>query len=446
MKKKTKIGAMLCCSTALVSILGGYLFMRNSSIFNFNNQASDIEKKNDNIETTIEAEKMTVKHLTTVYNRNGTISYTYSYIITPNNATHQNINGELSFIDGTQGVEDYLTFSINQETKQFTITKLADFSHQARLTLRAVTDPNVYANVTIDCKQHFLGYNSTVEKTYTKVLTSGDPIVYDEIADDGARSVNATNFSTEFTIPTTEHWSVSNVRVYDKKYISGNTEDEMMNVDLTIDESFAFYDETFTDEFTLQDLYDMVLTDSALFSDEQIAECSHKKLFGIWYIYEFTYLTAGVEKTLNSRMFVYTNTSNLNLGNPTKIEVEEPNVVFEDPIITVRFIYTDSEGEVTYLKSMNANNTGWFASPHQKYTGGYINVEVTRSFEGNIVSGPTVLYSENDGKGYYTGDYTTKQLIVWNPGQYDNITWLSIKTEFNSDFMMINNYTNRVNY
>ena len=64
MKKKTRVGAVLCCSTALVTILGGY-FLTNRSIFNWGKPETNQNQMttNSDIQTTEVLENMSVKLL-----------------------------------------------------------------------------------------------------------------------------------------------------------------------------------------------------------------------------------------------------------------------------------------------------------------------------------------------------------------------------------------------
>ena len=56
-------------------------------------------------------------------------------------------------------IADFLTTEVDSQAQTFTITKKADFATQAKATIRAVSAQGVYADILIDCKQVFLGFN-----------------------------------------------------------------------------------------------------------------------------------------------------------------------------------------------------------------------------------------------------------------------------------------------
>ena len=120
MKKKTKIGTVLCCSTALLTILGGYLLSNNTGLFNWNNQIvrNDNNNAGGELETSETVENMSVALLNKSTNQDGSTSYVYTFTVTPETSTRKDISGVLSFVDGTQGIEDYLSFSIDQADRK----------------------------------------------------------------------------------------------------------------------------------------------------------------------------------------------------------------------------------------------------------------------------------------------------------------------------------------
>lgn len=441
MKKKTKIGAVLCCSTALVSILGGYLLTKNLGLFNWGGQViNQNENQSSELETTQTTEHMSVMLMNKVSNQDGTVSYTYTFAVSPDSSTRKDISGTLAFSDDFEGIDDYLSFSIDNLNSTFTVTKKADFSHQAILSLSCNADPSVKATITFDCKQYFKGFNDVTEKTYRQLLTENNSLLFNGIKNDGALTINASNFSTVYTIPTNTNYRVEEITVTNLKYITGDDIENMSDSGLTIDNNYAISQVNLKGNVTLQSLHDAVYSDTALMPGTNALTYSSKELFGIGYDLQLTYNVASVIKSFTAHMVVVANTSDLDFGLPTGLSVESNHVTFEEVVTTVRFVYTDANDNVSYINTQSAGGTGWLSTGNRVFNDGYINVEVTRTLDGNVISGPTIIYNLNNGKGYYTGNESSKFYIVYNPGGYEAIRWSSIKTMYNTNLYAISNY------
>ncbi|MBO4682840.1 MAG: hypothetical protein J5618_03165 [Bacilli bacterium] len=442
MKRKTKIGTVLCCSTALLTILGGYLLSNNTGLFNWNNQII----KNDNahaggeLQTSETVENMSVALMNKSTNQDGSISYVYTFTVTPETSTRKDISGVLSFVDGTQGVEDYLSFSIDQTNHTFTIVKKADFAHQARLVLSCNADPSVKATINLDCKQYFKGYSNVSEKTYKQILSNEDSVLIDSIKSDGATEINASNFSTVYTIATYTGHRVEEISATVTGYLTGDDIDNMSDSGLTITNNYALSEINFTNNFTLEDLQDVVYADSALMPGTDALTFSQSDYFGVAYDITMVYNTASVLKTYTAHMIAVASTDDLDFGVPTGLTVESNNVVFENITTTVRFVYTDSSNNVTYIDPTIANGTGWYSTGSRPFYNGYINDEETRTLDGVTIDGPTLLYSINDGKGYFTGNDYSNYYIVYNAGGREMVRWVSQKCKFNDNLYGITNY------
>ena len=440
MKRKTKFGAVLCCSTALVSILGGYLLSKNAGLFNFNNQANQNSNIGSELQVEQQAENMRVALLNKTENQDGSISYTYNFTITPENATRKDISGTLSFIDGTEGIEEFLTFSIDQANMQFTITKKADFSHRAQLVLKCNADPSVRATMTLDCKQHFLGFNDVSEKTYRQVLSENDSVSIDALKVDGATEINAGNFTSVFTVRTNTGYRVEQISAHLTGYVTGDAVDDMSDSGLTIDNTYAISQVDLTNNFTLSALYEAVYADSGKMPGTDALTFSQRNYFGIAYDLTLIYNVDNVIKNYTAHMVAVANTTDLDFGVPTGLTLEKTVMSFEKIETVARFVFTDQDGEVSYIDAEVANGTGWFSTGYRTFYKGYINIELTRKLDGQVVSGPTVVYTLNNGKGYYCGTDRTSYYIVYNPGGYDSVRWLSTKQTFNPYFVSISNY------
>lgn len=82
---------------------------------------------------------------------------TFSYTLTPNNTTHDNIGIACDWNKSQPGytpdwgdASDYIALSINTSSRNFTVTKKADFSHVIDVTLYEADNYDVNKNATIE--------------------------------------------------------------------------------------------------------------------------------------------------------------------------------------------------------------------------------------------------------------------------------------------------------
>ena len=442
MKRKTKIGAVLCCSTALVSIVGGYLLSKNIGLFNWNNQTHQNENEFNDTSLVTEqcVENMRVALMNKTANQDGSISYTYSFAITPENATRKDISGALSFIDGTEGIDEFLAFSIDQTNMQFTITKKADFNHRAQLVLKCNADPSVKATITLDCKQHFLGFNDVSEKTYRQIIDENNSVSMSSLKVDAATELNASNFSTIYTIRTNTAYRIEQMTATVTGYLTGDALNDMSDSGLTLDNTYAINQIDLTNDLSLSAFANAVYSDSGKMPGTDALTFSQRDYFGVAYDIAMVYNVDNVIKTYTAHMIIAASTSDLDFGVPTGLSVESNSISFENVKTEVRFVFTDQNGETSYIPAEVANGTGWFSTGYRSFYKGYVNVEVTRKLDGEIVSGPTVIYTVNDGKGFYAGTDHANYYFVYNPGGYENVRWLTVKTQYTASLCSISNY------
>lgn len=446
MKKKTRVGAVLCCSTALVTILGGY-FLTNRSIFNWGKPETNQNQMitNSDIQTTEILENMSVKLLKKTTNNDGSISYEYSYSVLPEGSTRKDITGNLFFIDESEGIDDYLIFTIDEVKSTFTITKKADFSHQAKLELSCNANPNVKASITIDCKQYFKGFNNVNEKTYHQLLSDENSVLISDIETDGGTTIDANYFSTEYTIPINAQYRIDQVKATLNGYVTGDDIESMSDSGVTITDSFTIAQADLKGDFTLENLQNAVYNDSAFMEGTDAYTFSQSAYFGVSYDLAITYNSDNAIKVFTAHMIAVAETSDLDFGVPTEIDVESDTVIFNDVETEAKFIFTDEYGCVYFYEATNAGDSGWLSTDQHSLYNGYINIEITRRLDGKVISGPTLLFSDNDGKGFYTGAEHISQYVVYNPGGYEDVAWSNVKEKYTDNFYRITKYTYTIN-
>lgn len=82
---------------------------------------------------------------------------TYAYVVVPSNSTTR-IAASVSFADSRANGSDYLTASVDNSIKEFTITCIAPFDSQATVRIYA-TIGSAYADVTVDYRQRLVTSN-----------------------------------------------------------------------------------------------------------------------------------------------------------------------------------------------------------------------------------------------------------------------------------------------
>lgn len=136
--------------------------------------ANSTNADDNDISTTIRASGVSVKMLSDGVNTYGQKTKTFSYEVTPSNATNQDVNATLSWSNSSVSsqLSNYLTASINKNNKTITITAKQDFGNQATLTVESAENASKYATVTIDCVQKHLGWKTAANApAYTPQFT-----------------------------------------------------------------------------------------------------------------------------------------------------------------------------------------------------------------------------------------------------------------------------------
>ena len=102
------------------------------------------------------AENIQIKKVTSGTDNDGHEYKTYSYSISPNDAYYHEVTASISFADERVNGSSYLTCSIDNTNKTFTVTCLQAFDSVATLRLKASWG-TAYADIQIDYKQKVTG-------------------------------------------------------------------------------------------------------------------------------------------------------------------------------------------------------------------------------------------------------------------------------------------------
>ncbi len=128
----------------------------------------------------IEHKNLRIKRVTEG-TKNGHPFKTYSYTITPSDATYDQVNATISFADNRQNVSNYLLVSVDNQNKTFTVECLQAFDSVATIRLSAERG-SAYASIAVHYAQRVNSmaiqpgtYSFDMWSTSVKsVLTPGD--------------------------------------------------------------------------------------------------------------------------------------------------------------------------------------------------------------------------------------------------------------------------------
>lgn len=97
-----------------------------------------------------------IKLLTTGTDADGNETRTFSYTITPDNATNKAITTSLAWTDSTvtDAISSYYSVSVDATAMTITVTMKQRTSHQATLTVASAANPSLTSKLTIDVMRH----------------------------------------------------------------------------------------------------------------------------------------------------------------------------------------------------------------------------------------------------------------------------------------------------
>ena len=170
MSLKLKIGTFLL-SFALG--IGGVAAISYAAGINYGGPAIQQESDGSGLDTEVEhAEGMKLKLLSTETRANGDTVQTFSYTITPANATNQNINVAVNYATGGAATE--VTASVNTGAKTITITCKQAFDKVINVVLTAADGGGATATIKCDYQKRVTGLK---DDGFTLDLTNySDPL------------------------------------------------------------------------------------------------------------------------------------------------------------------------------------------------------------------------------------------------------------------------------
>ncbi|MCR5348351.1 MAG: hypothetical protein K6E59_01925 [Bacilli bacterium] len=438
--------ALIVLSAAALLAVGVGVGIKSNGFQNWNvdtwftGEVKDAAQKGNMVDD-VKATGMQIKRLSSVTNQDGSIANTYSYSITPANATRKDMTISIAWNGQTEAViGNFLTATIDSSAQTFTITKLADFATQAKVTIQSVSNEDVKAEILVDCKQVFNGFNDNLTQSLVQVLTAQAGVDIETISANGATAAGGNNLSSVYTIAIDDGGvEVSNPSATLHGYITGNATDAMVDSGLTIGNDWAVKLFDFADDFELSDLQGLISSDYAKMGEQNVQTFEGNAYFGVDYEINAT-LSRGAESVnVKVNMKAIASTANLEFGSVvTSIDPESSHIVFnddeedevggggqgmevEDPVTVKTFYLEQAAGDaansevVQSLQMTKVGDTDWYAQDYDIGYGQAFRVKIHAVTGANAVD----TYST---EGFVWGNQNSGGRFVYYGGE-GNVSW-----------------------
>lgn len=152
-------------ATTLLTVIGG------GSLLAINSDSNNSQQLSEN--TTIKTNGVQLKLLQTTTNSFGEKDQTFTYTINPYNASNQQIEVTLTYIDGTD-CSSVMSYTLDATNRTITLSCKADFDKQIKCKLVSKANSAAYSEVTVD-------YVKKIKKIYL----DADDYNYISIGDTG---------------------------------------------------------------------------------------------------------------------------------------------------------------------------------------------------------------------------------------------------------------------
>ena len=387
-----------------------------------------------NIDANIDAHGMKVRKLATVENQDGSVSQIYSYSVTPSGATRKEMTISVAWNGETNAaIADFITAEVDSQAQTFAITKKADFATQAKATIRAVSAQGVYADILIDCKQVFLGFNQNTTLNAVKNVDADHAIGLASIKEALAIQAGGNNVSSTYTIALTGGYTLGNLSFANPNYVMGNALDAIADAGITETNAFSIKAKDLSVDLGLSDIQGLVSGDYAKFGESKVQEIEGKAYFGLSYTMTGTLSREGQSTNVTANITAVAATSLLSFGStPSAIDPESSHVVFNDETssssqssdpqeVTYQYFLeragnSDPDSEVLQTIEMHEyQDTGWFVTDtYDIQYGQAFRVRVHGSDDTDEYSSANFAWGNTNGGGFF----------AYNPEGYgwDNAT------------------------
>lgn len=189
------------------------------------------DTSNDDLTTEViedASSKIHILKATTGQDDDGNPTQTFTYEIRPSTAADKSVSLDLNWAGQSYGtITDYLKAESNTNDLTITITKLADFGKQAKLTITSNDNPEATASVLIDNSRKFLGFKdeSAISKDkFTLISDSASTFSVSNILEpyhgDGDSSTYINGLSDVYSIDNLDkNWNITEKTVSKVEFI-----------------------------------------------------------------------------------------------------------------------------------------------------------------------------------------------------------------------------------
>lgn len=165
---KKSVSNLLCglCAVALVGGVGVGLYYGNSSVRGWfdgvGGSSASSAGSSASSASVGNVAAVQIKLLTTGTDADGNETRTFSYSITPSNATDKSITTSLAWTDSTvtDAISSYYSVAVDSSAMTITVTMKQRAGYQATLKVSSAVNSSLSSSVTVDCLRHL----RTVEK------------------------------------------------------------------------------------------------------------------------------------------------------------------------------------------------------------------------------------------------------------------------------------------
>ena len=151
-KKNILLKVLTGVSATCLIVAGVSVYVSSNNSLSTNSNTND--NYDDNCEI-IKKEGIEIKFLKEVTNDDGSVTKTFTYEVTPSNATNQDVNVSFKYETGEE-CSDVISYEKNVETKEISVTCHKDFNTKIILTLTAVSNPEAYVEMSIHYEKKLL--------------------------------------------------------------------------------------------------------------------------------------------------------------------------------------------------------------------------------------------------------------------------------------------------
>ncbi len=260
LKRSEKIttAVLACLLIGGVAAIGGKVYHDSTK-----KEPGVIETIPGDEDVSIKQNGITIKKLNSVTNQDGSVTKTFTYTISPANATNKAISASAKYSDGT-ACTDVVTVSTNTSNQTISITCKKEFGKVINVTITSLANSSATA---------------TIKLNYTKKLKSITGIQKEYIIQNVNNTVVSINdlFTPNYSLYTKD-------KSYTFRYYDGTVDAERYKTDGGYVDNYKFSDGTFLDDKLSNLIIEAVRGQSALPTASDIWNLDSSNAYHSWLV------------------------------------------------------------------------------------------------------------------------------------------------------------------